>query len=426
MAFIKQFFSDLRTPLYKNAILLMTDTIISSVFGFLFWMVVTRCYIAHEVGLAATVIPVVGLVGTLSIFGFGEALVRFLPSSGKGSRAMINSFLTISGLAAILISLIFLAGLSIWSPTLLFIQENWIFLLSFVLFSVVITLNLIKDRVFVARRNVKLLLVSTSIGGSRILIVAFFASFFGAFGIFASWGLATLVAFLVGIFILVPMVEPGYRPIPTVKKDLVNDMLHFSAANHVSGIFSALTLAAIPLLIVNTLGAEDVAYYYIAFMIASFLFMIPMAIYVSLFVEGSHFMNELGAHVRKALKLALLIVVPLVILILFFGDRLLLFFGPEYADEGFGTLQVLAISSVFTAFNAMFMATRQVLKRMKTIVALAAFNVFAIVGFGYLFLPWMGLIGIAVAWTVVKGMISAGIGLYVLRTRWTATHDTWP
>jgi len=44
----------------------------------------------------------------------------------------------------------------------------------------------------------------------------------------------------------------------------------------------------LPIMVLNVLGAEQAAYYYIAYAIAALLFMIPNAISMSLFVEGSH------------------------------------------------------------------------------------------------------------------------------------------
>ncbi len=44
----------------------------------------------------------------------------------------------------------------------------------------------------------------------------------------------------------------------------------------------------LPIMVLNVLGVEQAAYYYIAYAIAALLFMIPSAISMSLFVEGSH------------------------------------------------------------------------------------------------------------------------------------------
>ena len=44
----------------------------------------------------------------------------------------------------------------------------------------------------------------------------------------------------------------------------------------------------LPIMVLNVLGAEQAAYYYIAYAIAALHFMIPNAISMLLFVEGSH------------------------------------------------------------------------------------------------------------------------------------------
>lgn len=411
-----QFLRDLRTPLYKNAIFLLANTAVIGGLGIIFWMVVTRYYTPYEVGLAAAIIPMITFLAMLSRFGFDMGLVRFLPSSGKNSRAMINSCLTLSGAAAILISIIFVVGLQFWSPSLLFIRENGLFLASFVTFTAVVAMFSLVNQVFVARRSTRFVLVGSLVGTSRIAFAILFATYLGTFGIFASWSLSVLLALLVGMLIFMPILDPGYRPIPTVRKNIVNDMIHFSAGNYVAGIFSTMPAALLPLLILHTLPAESVAYYYIAFTIAGLLFSIAGQVSMSLFAEGVHFERKLREIVRKAVKLIFLLLIPAVVLIILFGDYLLLLFGTQYSMEGFNLLRVFAISSIFLAFNTTFIATRRVLKRIRPIVIIPVFNALVVVGLGCVLLNWMGLIGIAIAWVVSQGLVSAAIGVHIART----------
>ena len=417
MGFIQQFFKDLRTPLYKNAIYLMMNMILTGGLGFLFWIVVARYYSTHEVGLAATVIPFMGLIGMLSSFGLGFGLVRFLPSSRKDSTVMINSCFTISGIAAIFISLIILMGPEIFPPALLFARGDWALSLSFVVFSVVFVLYPMMNQVFVARRDARFVLASTSISGLRILFPIIVASFLGAFGIFASLSVAMLISLAIGMFLFLPRVNPGYRPFPTVKMSVIGRILHFSAGNYVWGILMVVPTALLPILILNTLSAESVAYYYVALTIAFLLYAIIDGITTSLFAEGSHFQKELEGNVRRALKFMFILLIPAVGFIFLFGDYFLLLFGSEYSTEGLLLLQIFALSSFFIALNTTFLTTRRVLKRMKPLIAIPAFNAFVIVGLGYAFLLWMGLVGVAVAWTLSRGLVSAGIGLYLLKER---------
>lgn len=111
MPLIKEFFKDLKTPLQKNVIYLMMRHWKCSRLLLLDGSCEVRT--PYEVGLAVAIIPVMGLIGMLSRFGFDIGLVGFLPDAGENSRAMTNSCFTTSGLAGTLISLIFLIGLSI-------------------------------------------------------------------------------------------------------------------------------------------------------------------------------------------------------------------------------------------------------------------------------------------------------------------------
>ncbi|MFQ6106781.1 MAG: oligosaccharide flippase family protein [Thermoplasmata archaeon] len=410
--YVRRLSEYLRAPLYKNAILLMADRVVMSGLGFFFWMVIAWFYAPEEAGFAAAVIPVIGFLALASRFGFDMALVRFLPLSGENSRAIINSCLTISGIAAILISVVFLAGLDLWAPALRFVRARWEFLLAFILFTVVFTILTLMTQVFVARRNAKFVLATTVVGGSRIFLAVLFVSYFGAFGVFASWGFAEAFALLIGMLVFMRLVNPGYRAFPTLRWGVVKNMMHYSAGNYVAAIFGMLPVATLPLLVLHLLPPENVAYYYIAYTISGLLFAITGAVCMSLFAEGSHFERELKSNTRKALKLIFILLVPAVIFVVLLGNLLLLAFRAEYSAKGFPLLQVFAMASIFMAFNGVFLATRRVLKRLKPIIAIPVFNAFAIVGLAYLLLPTMGLIGAAVAWASSQALVSLGIGIY--------------
>ena len=427
MAFVVEYIRRLpeylRTPLYKNAIFLMANTVAGSVLGLVFWMVVAQVYEPFEAGLAVVTLQAIVFLAMLSKLGFDIGLIRFLPNAGKNSKDLINTCLTISGGMVILVSIVFLAGLDIWAEKLTFIRENPVFLVAFVLFSVFFVLFPLMNQVFVARRKAEYVFIGSLISGSRIAFpVVFFVLFgVGAFGIFASMSVAFLLTVLFGLFVLMPRVNAEYRPVPTLKKSAVGEMIHFSAGNYVGEIFGAMPAFLLPLVILNFFGpqgleiaGENVAYYYFALMISGLIFAIVGAVTLSLFAEGSHFERELKSNVRKALKFIFILLIPAVLLVLLLGEYLLLLFGKEYSTGGLVLLQVFALSSVFIAFNSIFTATRRVLKRLRPIIAIAMFNAFMIVGLAYVFLDIFGLIGVALAWLVSQGLVSLGIGVYVL------------
>src|SRR4030067_2560894 len=103
---------------------------VTSILGFVFWIIVARFYSPSEVGLATALISAVGLLGIFSQLGFQFGLVRYLPGEND-KKGMINSSLTIVGLFSLLLVMIFVAGLGFWSPALLFIQKDAALFLSF-------------------------------------------------------------------------------------------------------------------------------------------------------------------------------------------------------------------------------------------------------------------------------------------------------
>ena len=119
----------LKEPLYKNSFFLLLNSFLTGILGFAFWIVVARFYSPVEVGIVSALIAATMLLAVLSRLGFDMGLIRFL-SAAEDKVGMINSCLTITCLASLILSLIFAAGLDFWSPALSFIRGDISFLLS--------------------------------------------------------------------------------------------------------------------------------------------------------------------------------------------------------------------------------------------------------------------------------------------------------
>ncbi|MGB2853937.1 MAG: oligosaccharide flippase family protein, partial [Dehalococcoidia bacterium] len=221
----------LRTPLYRNALYLIINHGITAAVGLVFWILAARFYLAEDVGLASATISAMMLLTMLGTLGLDYALIRFLPGSGKSSNAMINSCLTIGGLASIIIALIFIAGLSVWSPALLFLRQDPVFLSAFVAFTATSTLYRLVSRTFIAERKADFTLIQNIIFTLlRLNLVILLAAFFATFGIFASWGIGQTVALGVAIFVFLRWIHPNYRPLPVIKRAVLGEIMHFSFA----------------------------------------------------------------------------------------------------------------------------------------------------------------------------------------------------
>ncbi len=407
-----------RIPLYNNAIFLIMANVLSAIIGLVFWIIAARFYRTEDVGLASAAISAVSLLAMLANFGLGYGLIRFLPRSDKSAKDMINSCFTIGSLASVMVAFIFLGGLGFWSPALLFIRHNPIYVTAFVLFTIALTLSSLIEPAFIAERRAGFVLAKNIIFNIlRFLLVIVLAAFFHTFGIFASWGIAIGVAFLLGVFVFLPRAQPGYRPFFAINRMAVNDMLHFSFANYIGSLLWTAPTYILPIIVVNLLGAEPNAYFYIAWTMGNMLAIIPIAISTSLFAEGSYDEERLGINIRRSLKMIALILVPAVILIVAIAPQLLLLFGGSYSENATTLLRLLTLSTLPQAINVVYLDIKRVEKKLKIIVGLTTLTAVITIGLSYWLLPHMGFNSTGIAWFTSQGTIALVIIASSLKKR---------
>ena len=399
----KHFSSD---SLYRNSIYLILSTAIMAILGFFFWIINARLYSTEQVGIATTLISIVTLISTFSLLGLNSGIVRYL-STSKRKNQKINTSFALVALASTLIALIYLIFINKFSPKLLFVKENVFFAILFVLFVVFSSLNIISENVFIAYRSSKYILIKNTISSFVKLVLPIVLISLGAYGIFTSVGVAIIVGFVLSLIFLVFKFE--YLIKPTINCEVVKRMAKFSLGNYVAGFIGGLPVLILPIIILNNLGAKFSAYFYMDMMIVNLLYIIPSAISQSLFAEGSYSGTKLKEHLKKALAINFLILIPVIIITFFFGKYILIAFGKQYSEEGFMLLQLLAISSIFISINSIFGSILRVKHKIKELIIISFIGALLILGLSY-FLISKELLGIGIAW-IIGNMVVSGIYL---------------
>ena len=191
-------------------------------------------------------------------------------------------------------------------------------------------------------------------------------------------------------------------------------MKHFSLANYGASLFRAVPGLILPLMVVNLLGAESNAYFYIGWATGSVLFMIPMVVSFSLFVEGSHSSEQLKRDTRRSFKLILLLLVPAIIIVFLLGDKILALFGAAYSENATRLLWVLAASALPVSINHVYLSIKRVEMRMKSVIRLVVFTAFVTLALSYFLLPQMGILGAGVAWLIGQGVVAVITGYKII------------
>jgi len=402
LSFYKKFAND---SLYKNSIFLMLSTAIMSLLGFFFWIIVARLYSVEHVGLGTTLISTVTLISSLSIFGLGNGLIRFLPSSDSKNK-MINTSYTLVTIISLLISVIYLIFLKIFSPKLLFVRESIVFSILFVVFTVFTSLNVISENVFIAFRSSKFVLIKNSVYSIAKLILSLFLVAFGAYGILMSTGIAIGIAVLLSFALLV--IRLSYLPIPTIDRSIIKSISKFSFGTFIASLLEGLPIVVLPILITNMIDAESSAFFYMDMMIAAFLYIVPEATSQALFAEGSHNESEIKVHFKKAVKIISIIIIPVIIITFFFGKYILLLFGKTYSDEGFILLRLLAISGIFVSIKTIGAAILNIKKRIKLLSILGFTSSTIIFSLSIIFIKMnlFGVVGVGISWIIGYGVVA--------------------
>jgi len=398
----------LGNPLLMNSFYLMFASVLSSFFGFIFWIIVAKKYQPEDVGVATALISSMMLLILFSRFGFDYSIIRFFPKS-ESKDQIYSASLIFTTLCTIFLGVVLVEFVNILAPELKIIKlgfNPYAYLLSLVANSIAT----LAGYVFIANRKGNVYFLQTMLIGSRILFVVPLVSF-GSIGIFGSVGISFALAAITSIIYIS---ASGVNFTLNINKDLIKPIMHFSLINYIANLFISGPNQIIPLLILHTIGKEETAYYYISYAIASLIFMIPNAVSMSLFVEGSNG-EALKKTTIKSICIICLLLIPSLLIIWLKGDILLSLIGNEYSNNGFELLKLMSISSIFMSIVNIFCSIIRLQTNINSIMYLNGIIGVLIVGLSFLFMLKFGLVGVGYAWILSYIIGAVIVGIFVFK-----------
>ncbi len=369
-------------------------------------MLAARFYPQEDVGVATALISSMGMLILLSKLGFDQSIIRFFPTRDK-SR-VLGTAITVTTLFGLVLGVLFIATVDIWSPGLHQVKD---YALLYIAFLIANSVTAFIGAAFVALRKSEFYFLQSLLFGSRLLILIPPLVFLGALGIFSSLGLSFIIALIVSVFLL-------YRSgihLSGLDQEFLLDSFRFSAGNYISGLLIAAPPSTIlPILVLNILGAEQAAQYFIAYAIVMFLFLIPTSFTTSLFVEGGSHGEALKRNVLKSLAGIFALLVPAVVGLFVFGEYILGLIGPDYV-AGLELVKVLAISSFFFSFSEVFIAIKKVQYGLKSLIVISAIIFILLLGSSYALMLQFGILGVGYAWILTYASIGIVVVLSMAR-----------
>jgi O-antigen/teichoic acid export membrane protein len=383
--------------LVRNSLYLMLTSGLQAALGFTFWVIMARLFSTGEVGRASSLISATGLIAYLALFGLNTTLVRFLPTTRDKDSMITGAFILVPAVG-VFIGLAYILLTPVLAPRLEFVLHSPVLTAGFAFLAGAAALNLLTDSVFIASRKAGFCaLTDGAVGGlTRIALGLIFAGT-GAYGLYCVSAGGFAAAALVSVLLVVT----AFRWRPSIRNSFhtLKPLLRFTGGNYIAQALNLVPTVVVPLVVLDRLGAQAAAYYFVAFQMAIVLYSAVYAVEQSFLAEGSQAGADWRAIRNRSRRLAVMLFVPGGGILVLTAHWILLPFGPEYSQHATTTLELLGLAVIPIAACNWSWTVLQLSGRIVSLVINMVVYSSAICGFAWVLAPH-GLAALTAAWPV--------------------------
>ena len=413
---MRRFRSHVRTPLYREGYALVLSAGLAAALGLVYWIVAARTYAPNVVGLNSAAISTMMLVSGVAQLNLIGGLLRFVPGAGQSTWRLVGWSYAISVAVAVAASFVFFAVARSWVPALEFLSSDDGFAFWFVVATMVWCIFNLQDAVLTGlRRAVWVPVDNVLFAVAKIGLLVAFTAVFPRFGIYASWTFALVLSVLVINALLVFRLIPEHARTPVESPEVANVRLigRFVAADYVGGLTWIVAITLIPIVITEQLGAAQNAYYSLAFVMMTPLYLVSANTASSLVVAVVNERSRLGEYAHRVFVQTARLVVPGALVLAIAAPYVLRLFGSAYADQGTTPLRLMAISSIPAMVTALYTSIWRAERRLSLLISVRSILNTALLLLSLALLHSYGIRGAAFAWLAVQTA-----GAVVLLTVW--------
>ncbi|KXS41194.1 oligosaccharide flippase family protein [Methanolobus zinderi] len=401
---IDRLFLSLKDPLYRNSLFLLLGRLLNVGMGFLFWLIAARLYPTGEVGIATALITSLGLIVFISSLGFNFSLIRYININVKEN--VLSTSIIITTVAAAIVAIAYLVIVNNVLHSISILQKTG-YALFFFITVVVNSVFFMSGEAFKALRDTRDFFLQNLALAIRVPLLLPFV-FMGNFGIFGAIGVTYMISTVFSLHLLLKRANI----IPKIDKEYLKESFTFSSGNYVSNLLYESPALMMPTIILSLLGEEEAALYYIAYSVSNLIWIAPMAISTSLFVEGSYGEGIKRNLIRSGVVVFILLI-PSILIVYIFGSTILQIFGEDYV-EALSLLHILVLSSFFVVLHNFFVPVLNIQMKVKELMKVNFIRFSLLLGLSYVLLGEYGVVGFGYAWMLSYMVLT----LVMLRISW--------
>lgn len=403
---------------FFNSFILILNTLAGSFFGYAFWWIISRQFDPLALGIASGLFSAIAMVAALADMGLGVALVRYVHSLEKQQNGFINSCILAISFFAFLFSfgfmIIFWAGdgsVEIRSEAL---SSSLVFILSSVFFSLAQFL----DRIFVAYEvTIFLFFRNLILNITRVAVLFFLVKTYGVPGIILSIGIGSAVSLIFSLKSLVPKAFADFNFLGDFSWRHVRRYATFSLGNHVAQLAWSIPVYLLPVLVLGVFGSMVNGQFYLTWMVANFVYVIPGAISTVAFARFAN-QERLDINVfRKILGFTLFLLIPAVLAVLLGSPLILGWFGRSYFADGKVLLVWLLLAGFPYAVNSFAVVSFRMQEKVRAVILLSGIILLASLALLLVLGKVWGLTGLGIGWFFAQLFGCLWLAVRVLLTR---------
>jgi O-antigen/teichoic acid export membrane protein len=342
--------------------------------------------------------------------GFDTVFVRFLAKS-KQPSAIINTGMVITGILSGVLAIGFCFLTPVISPAIGFLAQQPFLTLLFAIFTIFTTWNTVTNAVLIAHKRGGYVLLINIVFSVIKLTLPFVIPTNDPMVIFSILGITQIVNVSLSIWAMIALTS--YRPKLAVDTKVFKEIYKFGAASYFANLFNLLPDSLLPVIVLNQLGSDVAAYFYMAFTIANLLYTIVFSTSQATLAEASHGVESHLYHMRRGMTIVMSLLIPSIVIVMIAAPFVLDIFGHDYKKHADTLINILAISGIIIALYSMLSTYFKITHRLKAVVAMTAANSIAIIGLALVLTKPYGLTGVGVAW-FMGSLIAVLVGFMIV------------
>jgi len=282
------------------------------------------------------------------MLGFGTLLITELPRQPEKAGSLISTALLVVGIVGTFVGCLFALIASHASPGFQALGASVIDILTFSAGVGFSAMTLVLDQALIGLlkgglqfwRNAFFAVLKLA----ALLVVAFWPSNQVGMKIYATWMVSSAFSLALVAFILLAKKNgkginywPQWRLLRTLGSSAVQ--------HHMLNLTLQAPTQLLPVLVTFLLSARTNAWFYVAWMIASFIFIVPGALTTVLHATNSAQQTTLGRKARLTIGVAMLIALAANLILQIGTTQVLGLFGKTYASQAAWCLRILILAA---------------------------------------------------------------------------------